>query len=71
MLFVLVPKAQLHMNLALGSLSCVMGLPTALAPELTTLLVLCFLASISDAQVTFRTYMFKVSLVKTKAKAGT
>lgn len=63
MLLALVSKAQLHMNLALGSCSCVMGLPTALAPELTTLLVLCFLASVSNAQMTSLTYMFKVSLV--------
>lgn len=47
----------------LDSLSCVMGIPRALAPEFITLLVLCFLAS-----VTSLTYMFKVSLVKRRAK---
>lgn len=74
MVLALVPKAHLHMNLALwvlGSLSCVMGLATASTPELTTLLVLCFPASVSNAQVTSLTYMFKVSLANRRAKDGT
>jgi len=70
MLLSLVLKARLRVNLALCSLRCVMGLPTALAPELTTLLVLCFLASVSNAQVTPLTYMFMVSLVNRRAKSG-
>lgn len=74
MVLALVPKAHLHMNLALWvlvSFSCVMGLPTASTPELTTFLVLCFLASVSNAQVTSLTYMFKVSLANRRAKDGT
>lgn len=51
--------------------SCVTGLPTALAPDLATLLVFCFLAMVSNAQVTSLTSMCKVSLANTKAKSGT
>lgn len=71
MLFALVPKVHLHMNLPLGFLSCVMQLPTALAPELTTLLVSCFRTRVSNAHGTSLTYMFKVSLVNRRAKDGT
>lgn len=50
--------------------SCVTGLPTALAPDLATLLVFCFLATVSNAQVTSLTAICKVSLAN-RAKNGT